>query len=179
MEILGIAGSLRGQSVNRRLLAAARHELPDGVRLALWDGLASVPPFDEDTEDGPVPAAVAALREAVASATALLIATPEYNGSVPGQLKNALDWASRPHGAGVLTGKPVAVVGASPSPHGAASAQRDLRRVLAAAGASVLGVPVAVGHAFRQFDEHDRLLDHGLRAALAGSLAELAGRVVV
>lgn len=177
MEILGIAGSLRAQSFNRRLLAAARHELPAGARLASWDGLASVPPFDEDAEDGPVPPPVAALREAVASATALLIATPEYNGSVPGQLKNALDWASRPRGTGVLTGKPVAVVGASPSPHGAASAQEDLRRVLTAAGATVIGAPVAVGHAFRRFDEHDRLLDHELRAALGGVLAELVGRV--
>jgi chromate reductase len=178
MDILGIAGSIRGQSFNRRLLAAARHELPDGARLTRWDGLASVPPFDEDAEHGPVPPAVAALREAVASATALLIATPEYNRSLPGQLKNALDWASRPAGAGVLTGKPVAVVGASPSPHGAASAQEDLRKVLTAAGASVVGAPVAVGHAFRRFDEHDRLLDHELRAALAGVLAELTGRVV-
>ena len=178
MEILGIAGSLREQSFNRRLLAAARHELPDGARLAVWEGLASVPPFDEDVEDGPVPPAVAGLRQAIGSATALLIATPEYNGSVPGQLKNALDWASRPYGAGVLTGKPVAVVGASPSPHGAASAQEDLRRVLATAGASVVGAPVAVGQAFRRFDEHDRLLDHELRAAVAGVLAELTGRVV-
>jgi chromate reductase len=178
MEILGIAGSIRGQSFNRRLLAAARHELPDGVRLVVWDGLASVPPFDEDAEQGPAPAAVAGLREAVASAAGLLIATPEYNGSVPGQLKNALDWASRPLGSAVLAGKPVAVVGASPSPHGAASAQGDLRKVLVTAGASVVGGPVAVGEAFRRFDEHDRLLDHGLRAALGGALAELTARVV-
>ncbi|MBB5808574.1 chromate reductase [Saccharothrix ecbatanensis] len=179
MEILGIAGSIRAQSFNRRLLAAARHELPDGVRLAQWDGLASVPPFDEDAEDGPVPPAVAELREAIASAASLLIATPEYNGSIPGQLKNALDWASRPRGAAVLAGKPVAVVGASPSPHGAAMAQGDLRRVLTTSGASVVGEPVVVGQAFRQFDEHDRLLDHELRAALAGVLVELTSRVVV
>jgi chromate reductase len=178
MEILGIAGSIRAQSFNRRLLAAARHELPAGARLVVWDGLASVPPFDEDAEDGPPPPAVAGLREAVGSAAALLIATPEYNGSVPGQLKNALDWASRPYGAGVLTGKPVAVVGASPSPNGAASAQGDLVKVLTTAGASVVGGPVAVGQAFRRFDEHDRLLDHELRAALGGVLAELTGRVV-
>lgn len=177
MEILGIAGSVRAQSFNRRLPAAARHELPDGARLVLWDGLASVPPFDEDAEDGPVPPAVAVLREAIASATALLIATPEYNGSVPGQLKNALDWASRPYGAGVLTGKPVAVVGASPGPRGAAAAQEDLRRVLTTAGAAVIGAPLAVGQAFRRFDEHDRLLDHELRAGLADVLAELTGRV--
>jgi chromate reductase, NAD(P)H dehydrogenase (quinone) len=93
-------------------------------------------------------------------------------------LKNAVDWASRPHGASVLVGKPVAVVGASPSPHGAALAQDDLRRVLATAGARVVGQPFAVGQAFRRFDEHDRLLDHDLRAALVGLLVELSGGVV-
>jgi chromate reductase, NAD(P)H dehydrogenase (quinone) len=84
MEILGIAGGIRGQSFNRRLLAAAGHELPDGLRLTRWDGLAAVPPFDEDAEDGPVPPAVAGLREAITSVTGVLVATPEYNGSIPG-----------------------------------------------------------------------------------------------
>ncbi|XVV05666.1 NADPH-dependent FMN reductase [Actinosynnema sp. CA-248983] len=172
ITILGIAGSLRGQSFNRRLLAAARHELPPGTELVVWDDLATVPPFDEDAEEAPGEA-VAGLRKAVAEAHAVLISTPEYNNSLPGQLKNALDWASRPYGAGVLTGKPVAVVGASPGPLGAASAQADARRVLATAGARVLPGQVAVGDAFRRFDEHGRLLDHDLRSSLADLLKAL------
>lgn len=172
ITILGIAGSLRGQSFNRRLLAAARHELPRGADLAVWDDLAAVPPFDEDAEEAPGEA-VTALREAVAEAHAVLIATPEYNNSLPGQLKNALDWASRPYGAGVLTGKPAAVVGASPGPRGAVSGQADARRVLAAAGARVVPGEVAVGDAVRRFDEHGRLLDHDLRTALADLLKAL------
>ncbi|MEU5692719.1 NAD(P)H-dependent oxidoreductase [Actinosynnema sp. NPDC020468] len=174
--ILGIAGSLRKQSFNRRLLVAASHELPAGVRLAPWDGLAHVPPFDEDAEDGPEPEPIADLRAAITDADALLIATPEYNGSIPGQLKNALDWASRPYGAAVLTGKPVAVIGASPSERGAEWAQADLRRVLAVAGADVRAGELVVGEAFRRFDEHDRLLDHGSRQVLGALLAGLAGR---
>ncbi|QWF77084.1 NADPH-dependent FMN reductase [Amycolatopsis sp. CA-230715] len=178
ITILGIPGSLRRGSVNRRLLAAATRELPaDGVHLAVWEELALVPPFDEDAEDGPAPAAVAGLRAAIDAADALLIATPEYNRSVPGQLKNALDWASRPHGDAALTGKPAAVVGASPSPGGAAGAQEQLARVLTAAGATVVGDPLPVPHAFRQFGEDDRLLDHDLRAALAAVLDRLARHV--
>lgn len=112
--LLGIAGSLRRGSLNRRLLVAARHELPPGISLRTWDGLAAVPPFDEDAEDGPEPVAVAELRAVIAAADGVLIATPEYNGSLPGQLKNALDWASRPYGAAALSGRPVGVVGAGP-----------------------------------------------------------------
>lgn len=176
--ILGIAGSLRRGSFNRRLLTAAAHELPaDGARLTVWDELGRVPPFDEDTEDGPAPAAVAGLRDAITTADALLIATPEYNGSVPGQLKNALDWASRPHGEASLTGKPVVVLGASPGPGGAAGAQDQLARVLAASGASVVGGALPLPYAFRQFGEDDRLLDHEPRAALAALLDRLARHV--
>lgn len=172
ITILGIAGSLRGESFNRALLAAARHELPPGAELSVWDDLAAVPPFDEDAEETPGEA-VTGLRKAVAEAHAVLIATPEYNNSLPGQLKNALDWASRPYGAGVLTGKPAGVVGASPGPRGAITAQADARRVLAAAGALVVEEEVAVGDAFRRFDEHGRLLDHDLRTALADLLTAL------
>ncbi|GAA1943437.1 NADPH-dependent FMN reductase [Amycolatopsis minnesotensis] len=178
MTILGLPGSLRRGSFNRRLLTAAARELPaDGVRLTVWDELRLVPPFDEDAEDGPAPAAVAGLRAAIDAAGGLLIASPEYNGSVPGQLKNALDWASRPHGEASLTGKPAVVVGASPGAGGAAGAQEQLARVLSAAGATVVGGPLPVPHAFRQFDEDDRLLDHDLRAALAALLDRLARHV--
>ncbi|WP_219413567.1 NADPH-dependent FMN reductase [Pseudonocardia nigra] len=175
--LLGIAGSLRRNSFNRTLLTAAGHELPSGARLVTWDGLAGVPPFDEDAEDGPVPPAVAALRAAIAGADALLVATPEYNGSVPGALKNALDWASRPYGASALSGRRAAVIGAGPGPNGAADAQADLRRVLTRAGAEVVAGPLPVPEAFRAFDEHGRLLDPALRAGLAALLGDLRGPV--
>jgi len=116
VTIAAIAGSLRAGSHTRALLRAAASDLPPGIRLTIWDGLAHVPPFSEDAEAGPAPAGVAALRALIAGAGAVLIVTPEYNGSIPGQLKNALDWASRPRGGAVLAGKPAAAISASPSP---------------------------------------------------------------
>jgi chromate reductase len=173
VTVLGIAGSLRRASLNRALLAAAHHEMPRGSRLLVFDGLADLPPFDADVEAGPEPVAVAALRAAVTGADALLVATPEYNGSLPGVLKNAVDWASRPHGAAALAGKPVAVVGAGPGPSGAARAQADLLRVLGRAGAVAAGGPLPVPSAFRAFAADGRLLDPERRAALADLLAGL------
>src|ERR671928_1323243 len=113
MRILGIPGSLRRDSFNRMLLLAAAEELAPGVELELWNELAEVPPYVEDADLEPAPAAVARLRAAVADADAVLIATPEYNSSIPGQLKNALDWVSRPFPDNVLRNKPVTVIGAS------------------------------------------------------------------
>ena len=121
------------------LLRAAGQVLPPGAELEIWDHLDRVPPFNEDWEADPAPLAVAGLRELIAGADALLIATPEYNRSIPGQLKNALDWASRPRGSAVLHGKPAAVISASPRADGAAEASADLRKVLTEAGASVVG----------------------------------------
>jgi chromate reductase, NAD(P)H dehydrogenase (quinone) len=182
-NIVAISGSLRRESFNRKLVEAAMHELPADVELEIWDGLAEVPPFSEDLEDGPAPAAVAGFRRAIAAADGVLIATPEYNGSIPGQLKNALDWASRPYRDSALTGKPVAVIGASPSPGGAASAQADLRRVLARSGAEVADGQLEVAHAPRQFDEFGRLLNEPLRSRLGAVIESLydhihAGRVL-
>ncbi|RZQ59790.1 NADPH-dependent FMN reductase [Amycolatopsis suaedae] len=172
-RIVGIAGSLRAASFNAKLLTAASYVLPRGASLTRWGGLGAVEPFDEDGEAGPEPAGVASLRRAIAEADALLIATPEYNGSIPGQLKNALDWASRPYGEGVLTGKPVAVIGASPSAYGAAWAQADLRKVLEAIGANVVDGDLAVPEVARQFDEDDRLIDPLLRSGLTDLLGRL------
>jgi chromate reductase len=174
MKIIGIPGSLRRESVNRRLLLAAAHELPPGVTLEVWDGLGTVPPFNEDDEAGPVHPAVAELRSVIGSANAVLIATPEYNGSLPGQLKNALDWASRPRGSAVLQHKRVATVSASPTPYGAAWAQETLRKVLSIGGADVTGGEFAVPQAFRQFDQDGRLADPQLHHRLAELVAELA-----
>ena len=116
-RILGIAGSLRLESYNRKLLEAARELAPSAVEVELWVGLKRVPPFDENDEHDPG-TAVLELRDAIERADAVLISTPEYNRSLPGQLKNALDWASRPYGAGVSRGKPVAVVGREPASDG-------------------------------------------------------------
>jgi chromate reductase, NAD(P)H dehydrogenase (quinone) len=140
MKILAIAGSLRRESHNRRLLLAAAELLPPGVDFEMFEGLKAVPPYDQDDDLEPAPPAVARLRAAIAGADALLIATPEYNSSIPGQLKNALDWASRPIASSVLRNKPVAVVGASTGAFGAVWAQAELRKVLGATGAGVFSI---------------------------------------
>src|SRR6266542_4386051 len=152
-RILGISGSLRRGSYNRRLLGAAEELAPAGTELEQWDGLKALPPFDEDDERDPGEAVVA-LREAIRQADGVLIATPQYNASLPGQLKNVLDWASRPYETNVLRDKPVAVIGASPSPSGAARAQAEARTVLGAIGAHVLDAELALARASKQFDAH-------------------------
>ena len=174
MKILGVSGSLRSGSYNTRLLEAARELLPAGTELELFDGLKAVPPYDEEDDVQPAPPAVARFRDAIAGADALLFATPEYNSSVPGQLKNALDWASRPLATNVLRNKPVAVVGASAGAFGAVWAQAELRKALAASGARVIDVELAVGHAPRRFDEHGRLTDENLREELGEVVETLA-----
>ncbi len=173
MRILGISGSLRADSHNTALLRAATADLPDGAELVILDGLREIPPFDEDADRDPQPAGVVRLREALASADALLVATPEYNSSVPGWLKNALDWVSRPLATSPLRFLPVAVVGASTGAFGAVWAQAELRKVLAASGARVVPGELAVGHA------HERLgPDGALDPALREPLRELLGRLV-
>jgi chromate reductase len=180
MKILGISGSLRRGSYNTSLLGAAAGLLPDDVEFELWGGLKAVPPYDEDDDTEEAPAAVAALREAIAGADGVLIATPEYNSSVPGQLKNAIDWASRPPATNPLRNKPVAVVGASTGAFGAVWSQAELRKVLAATGARVVEGEVAVGHAPTRFDEDGRLVDENLLEQLeevvAGLVAAAAAR---
>ncbi len=177
MRLLGISGSLRGGSYNTKLLRAAGELLLDEVDFEIWDGLKAVPPFDEDDEADP-PAGVAELRNAVACADAILFATPEYNGSVPGQLKNAIDWASRPVLTAVLRNKPVAVVGASTGMFGAVWSQAELRKILATAGARVVEGEVAVGYAQTRFDEERRLLDDDVRAELAEVVYSLVEELV-
>jgi len=174
MRILGISGSLRHDSHNTQLLRAAAEALPGGVGLELWDGLKAVPPYDQDDDVQPAPAAVAALREAIAGADAVLFATPEYNSSIPGVLKNALDWVSRPLATNALRNKPVAVVGASTGAFGAVWSQAELRKVLAAIGARVLEGDLAVGHAPSRFDEHGRLIDDDVRDQLREVVEALA-----
>jgi chromate reductase len=173
MRVLGISGSLRNDSWNTKLLLEAAELLPEDVELELWDGLKAVPPYDEDDDGHPAPPPVAALREAIANADAVLVATPEYNSSVPGQLKNALDWVSRPFATNTLRFKPVAVVGASTGAFGAVWAQAELRKVLAAIGARVVEGEVALGHAPEHFDEAGRLVDEDVREQLSEVLDAL------
>ena len=146
MLILGISGSLRVDSLNTQLLRTAQELLPAGGELDLWEGLRGIPPYDQDEEHDP-PQTVEELRSALAAADAVLIATPEYNSSIPGQLKNALDWASRPLQTNALRNKPVAVIGASTGAFGAAWAQAELRKVLARIGARVIEAGVAHANA--------------------------------
>jgi chromate reductase len=172
MRVLGISGSLRRESHNTRLLKAAAGLLPAGSELELFGGLAEIPPFSEDDEHAPPPAVIA-LKDAIASADAVLFATPEYNGSVPGQLKNALDWVSRPRASTPLAGKPVAVVGASMGIFGAVWAQAELRKVLSTIGARVLERDLPVAQAHETLAPDGLPTDPGAREALREILAEL------
>src|SRR6266508_1845082 len=176
-KILGVSGSLRTGSWNTKLLREAGQLLPPGVEFELYENLKAVPPYDEDDDRDPVPAAAADFRNAIADADGVLFATPEYNSSVPGQLKNAVDWASRPLATNVLRNKPVAVVGASTGAFGAVWAQAELRKVLAATGARVVEGEVAVGHADRHFDETGALTDEAMREQLAEVVDALVEQV--
>jgi len=172
MRVLGISGSLRAGSLNTELLRLAAEELPAGVELELYDELASIPPFDQDLVEF-APDEVGRLKDAVAGADAILVATPEFNGSIPGQLKNAFDWVSRPLGENPARGKPVAVIGASTSSFGGIWAQRELKKVLGILGARVLDVELPVAKADRRLLEPDP----ELRAELAGVADALASAV--
>lgn len=170
MKVLGISGSLRERSYNRLLLKAAALEMPDGVELTMYQGLAQIPPFDEDAE---APAVVRALRQAIAGADAVLVSTPEYNNSIPGQLKNALDWVSRPFPNNALRSKPVAVMGASTGLFGAVWAQAEMRKVLGKIGAWVIDEELPVGQAHEAFLPDGRLKDGDQRAALSHLINQL------
>jgi chromate reductase len=173
MRILGIAGSLREASYNRALLWTARELLPEGVELEEFD-LRTLPLYDADVEAAGDPEPVVALKEAIRGADALLIATPEYNRGIPGVLKNAIDWASRPPLASPLAGKPVAIMGASTGRGGTARAQEHLRAALEYSRAQVLEQPeVLVPEAFMRFDERGEVVDDGIRAELAELLDTL------
>jgi len=176
VRILAISGSLRRDSHNTALLRAAADLLPPDVELVLHDGLREIPPYDEDVRHDR-PAAVQRLWDEVADADAVLISTPEYNHSIPGQLKNALDWLSRPLADSPLKGKPAAVVGASTGMFGAVWAQAEARKVLAAIGALVLDHELPVHTADEQFHDDGRLRDSDIEAGLAEVLGELVDAV--
>ena len=176
MRVLGLSGSLRADSHNSRLLRAAGALLPDDVELVGFDGLKAIPPYDEDDEAAGHEA-VDALRAAIADADAVLLATPEYNHSIPGQLKTAMDWISRPIAESPLRGKPAAVVGASTGLFGAVWAQAEARKVLSALGARVIDRELPVGLADDAF-AGERLADRELELELASIVTELVAERV-
>ena len=177
MKVLGISGSLRRDSHNTKLLRAAGDLLPPGVELDLWEGLKSVPPYDADDDGGDRDWSLVSLDAAIRDADAVLFSTPEYNHSVPGQLKNALDWVCRPLKDSPLRNKPTAVVGASTGLFGAVWAQAEARKVLASMGANVLDHELPVGMADSAFDADGGLVDPELAERLRTHVEALAAEV--
>jgi chromate reductase, NAD(P)H dehydrogenase (quinone) len=172
MRILGISGSLRRDSHNTRLLRGVGSLLPEGVELELFDQLGAVPPYSEDQEHE-TPPAVAALKAAIDGADAVLVATPEYNASIPGVLKNALDWVSRPVQSTPLMGKPAAVIGASTGLFGAVWAQAETRKVLSTIGARVVDREIPIPQADEALGADGLPRDDDARELLEATLTEL------
>jgi chromate reductase, NAD(P)H dehydrogenase (quinone) len=175
MKILALSGSLRRESFNTALAYAARELAPEGVEVEVYDGLGFIPHYDQDLdhEDVETPESVADLRRRIEEADALLVITPEYNGSITGVLKNAIDWASARHRGSWLRNKTVAVAGATTGQYGAIWAQQDLKRVLGIAGARVVGGELPVSTAHEKFDAHGHLVDRLLADRLRLHIAAL------
>ena len=133
-----LVGSLRADSVNRQVAESLKAQAPAGVEVEIVDGLADVPFYNEDIDGADIPASAAALRETVAHADRVLVVTPEYNATMPAVLNNAIDWLSRPYGQGAITGKPLGVVGVTPTPYGGKWAHEDTQRSAKIAGAVVV-----------------------------------------
>ncbi|MGA9623214.1 MAG: NAD(P)H-dependent oxidoreductase [Bryobacteraceae bacterium] len=172
LVILGIAGSLRQASYNRAALRAAGQLVPEGARLDIFD-LAGIPPFNQDDERNP-PTRVVELKRSIRSSDAILLVTPEYNYSIPGALKNAIDWASRPYGDNSWEGKPVAVMGASAGALGTARAQYHLRQVFVFLNMHAVNRPeVMISSAAERFDEQGNLQDENTRKHIRNLLESL------
>ncbi len=167
-----LVGSLRAGSWTVQVADSLIDLMPEGVHTSVFPGLADLPHYSEDLDTEMPPAAAVALREAVAAADALVVATPEYNGSLPGVLKNAIDWASRPRGSAALAGKRVAVVSVSPSPRGAQWAREDAVKVLGVAGAVPLGTSVGVASVHSVLTD-GQISDPDLHRALTRLVADL------
>jgi NAD(P)H-dependent FMN reductase len=177
-RILALVGSLRAGSYNRQLAEAAVKHAPGGVEIDIFEGLSDVAFYNEDIDRPGAVAAADRLRAEVQSADALLLVTPEYNGTIPAVLKNAIDWASRPFGASAITGKPVAVIGTSGGRHGGAWAHEDARKAARIAGASVLDdVTMSVPRAATHFAVIPPAGDEEIADALPTILATLAAAI--
>ncbi|MHA7262766.1 NAD(P)H-dependent oxidoreductase [Arthrobacter sp. TMN-37] len=175
--ILTLVGSLRGDSNNRQIAEAAAAVAPADVNLVTYEDLTSLPFYNEDIDvPGSVPAAAEKFRAAVAEADAVLLVSPEYNGTMPAVLKNAIDWASRPYGASSISAKPAAVIGSSVSPYGATRAHDDGRRSLGVAGASVLeDAQLSIGASMERFAEIHPKDDAELVEQVTAILRALSG----
>lgn len=172
MTILGIAGSLRKASLNRAALRAAQHLVPEGASLEIFD-LDGIPPFNADDEAHP-PERVTLFKQRIRAADAILIVTPEYNYSIPGVLKNAIDWASRPYGDNAWDGKPVAMMGASVGAMGTSRAQYHLRQVFVFVNMYPLNKPeVMITNASQRFDANGNLTDEETKAHIQKLLVAL------
>ena len=172
IKILGIVGSLRKSSYNHFMLKAAQQLVPDGAELELLE-IKGIPVFDQDNETMP-PSVVVEFKRRIEHADAILFATPEYNYSLPGGLKNAIDWASRPYGKSAWAGKPAAIMGASVGSLGTARAQYHLRQVLVAQDMPVVNQPeVMIANAAHWFDENGTLSDQPTRQLISKLLGEL------
>jgi chromate reductase len=179
MRILALSGSLRAGSYNTELLRRAALGAPNGVELAIYDGLKEVPPYDADDDlPGDQPTAVERLKEAFAEADAILIATPEYNHSIPGVLKNALDWVSRPPNQSPARNKPAAVISSSTGMFGGVWAAAETRKVLGSLGARVLEDTVTVPKAHERLEAgDDELLAAEVRAVVVALAAAVESRL--
>ncbi|KRA84301.1 NADPH-dependent FMN reductase [Altererythrobacter sp. Root672] len=173
VRVLAFAGSLRAGSYNRALLRAAQELTPEGMRIEIFD-IGEVPLYNSDVEAAGDPPAVAAFKQAIAAADGLLIATPEYNHGVPGVMKNAIDWASRPPQGAPLGRKPVGIIGASPGQTGSARGQSQLRQAFEFTNSYCMPQPeILVFRAHEKFDADGNLTDAATREYLAGYLAAL------
>jgi len=178
MKVLALTGSLRSDAFSTRLVNAAADLAPEGVEITRFERLEEIPGFNQDREDE-VLEIVEDLRSQIDAADALLVITPEYNASMPGQLKNAIDWASRPHGESALAGKPAAVLSSSPMPFGAIWANQQVRKAFTITGTPTVEREVAIGKVDEKIDESDRLTDDAARADVAALMAELNELVAV
>ena len=174
--ILTLVGSLRAASVNRQLAELAVESAPEGVTLRIYEGLAELPFYNEDIDTEDPPAEVAALRAAAAQADAALFVTPEYNGTIPAVLKNAIDWLSRPWGASDLKDKPVAVIGSALGRYGGAWAHDETRKSLGIAGPRVVG-DITLSLPIRTLDGKHPRENAGAAAAVREAVGKLAAEV--
>ena len=179
IKVLAISGSLRAASYNGALVAGLKELAPEEVDVEIYGDVGSLPHFSEDLEGDNTPAEVIELRRRLGKADAVLISTPEYNGGMPGALKNLIDWASRPYGQSSFAGKPVAVTGTSVSPYGAQRAQEQLLSVLSAVGAVTVGEAHPVGSAPEVFAGDGSITDTGVVDLVKQLLSDLADAVAV
>ncbi|MFE6891964.1 NADPH-dependent FMN reductase [Streptomyces sp. NPDC057694] len=177
VRILTLVGSLRAGSTNRKLAEAAVKLAPEGAEVVLFEGLADIPFYNEDIDvEGNVPSSAAKLREAANGSDAFLLVTPEYNGTIPAVLKNAIDWLSRPYGAGSFTGKPVAVVGTAFGQYGGVWAQDEVRKAVGIAGGTVLDdVKLSIPGSLTRFAETHPVDDSEVAEQLTEVVARLHG----